>query len=177
VFFFNPDRKPLDHKENKLWFHNYTTKEDGRVEGNGANDGQIRTMAQGSKEPVRSMMIVEAKTGCKYRTMIGVLLSCSHGVACRTCASKTTSRKCRACALTQAMTGRHRVSRGGLNVPISATSIVQARCTLLWCMLNLLCLGKLTNVPCPPLPCLAMPCAVLWPAAWLLQPSSHAVTW
>jgi hypothetical protein len=66
VFYFNPDRKPLEHKENKLWFHNYTTKADGRVEGNGANDGLIRTVAQGSKEPVRSMMIVEMKTGCEY---------------------------------------------------------------------------------------------------------------
>lgn len=25
-FYFDPERQPLDHKENKLWFTNYTTQ-------------------------------------------------------------------------------------------------------------------------------------------------------
>jgi hypothetical protein len=61
-FFFNPDREPVDHAENLLWFHNYTTKADGKVAGNGANDGLIRTVTQGKEEAVKSMVLVDMKT-------------------------------------------------------------------------------------------------------------------
>lgn len=35
---------------------------DGKVAGNGANDGYIRTVTQGNKEAVKSMVIVDMKT-------------------------------------------------------------------------------------------------------------------
>lgn len=61
-FYFNPDKEPVDDMENKLWFTNYTTKADGKVAGHGANDGLIRTVAQGKKDAVKSVMLVETKT-------------------------------------------------------------------------------------------------------------------
>jgi hypothetical protein len=62
VFFFNPDKTPVDDKSNKMWFHNYTTEEEGVVAGNGANDGLIRTVTQGNREAVKSVVLVEMKT-------------------------------------------------------------------------------------------------------------------
>lgn len=56
----------MDHKENKLWFTNHTTKADGKAFGHGANDGLIRTVAQGKKDAVKSVMLVETKTNCEY---------------------------------------------------------------------------------------------------------------
>jgi len=64
-FYFNPDKEPVDDMENKLWFTNYTTKADGKVAGHGANDGLIRTVAQGKKDAVKSVMLVETKTNCE----------------------------------------------------------------------------------------------------------------
>lgn len=62
VFFFNPDKTPVDDKSNRMWFHNYTTEEEGVVAGNGANDGLIRTVTKGNKEAVKSVVLVETKT-------------------------------------------------------------------------------------------------------------------
>jgi hypothetical protein len=71
-FFFNPDRVPADHAENLLWFHNYTTKADGKVAGNGANDGLIRTVTQGNKEAVKSMVLVDLKTNGEHLQSVTV---------------------------------------------------------------------------------------------------------
>lgn len=62
MFFFNPDKTPVDDKSNKMWFHNYTTEEEGVVAGNGANDGLIRTVTKGNKDAVKSVVLVEMKT-------------------------------------------------------------------------------------------------------------------
>ena len=57
----------MDNNENMLWFTNHTTKADGKVVGNGANDGIIRTVAQGSKDAVISMVLGQTETHSECR--------------------------------------------------------------------------------------------------------------
>lgn len=66
TFYFDPEAEPLDSKSNKLWFTNSTAEANGSLAGNGANDGYIRTLAQGKKEAVKSMVLVDMKTQSEW---------------------------------------------------------------------------------------------------------------
>ncbi len=58
-YYFDPTAEPLDNEDNLLWFHNFTTRPDGRVHGNGANDGDVLTSGEQS---IKSVMLVNMLT-------------------------------------------------------------------------------------------------------------------
>eukprot|EP00879_Flechtneria_rotunda_P012803 GHRR01013368.1.p1 GENE.GHRR01013368.1~~GHRR01013368.1.p1 ORF type:complete len:235 (+),score=75.30 GHRR01013368.1:621-1325(+) len=58
-YYFNASADPIDDNENLLWFHNYTTGLDGRMHGNGANDGIVSTAAN---DGIKSVMLVDHNT-------------------------------------------------------------------------------------------------------------------